>query len=91
MTQSQDLTLDLTAREIADGIRPARFSMQSVVAESIRRAEIAQARLNPFTLIRAGQAILPGPRGGPPHEGCQACPCGHADGPLGEASAAPFQ
>ncbi|GAA4492700.1 amidase [Gluconacetobacter tumulicola] len=49
--------LDLTAREIADGIRTARFSAQSVVAESIRRAEIAQARLNPFTLIRAGQAM----------------------------------
>lgn len=49
--------LDLSAREIADGIRTARFSAQSVVAESIRRAGIVQAALNPFTLIRAEQAM----------------------------------
>ncbi|MBB2198489.1 amidase [Gluconacetobacter sp. 1c LMG 22058] len=49
--------LDLAARDIARGIRAARFSAQSVVAESIRRAELAQAALNPFTLIRARQAM----------------------------------
>ncbi|MBB2205814.1 amidase [Gluconacetobacter takamatsuzukensis] len=49
--------LDLPAREIANGIRAGRFSAQSVVAESLRRAEIAQATLNPFTLIRTGQAM----------------------------------
>ncbi|MBM9402105.1 amidase [Gluconacetobacter azotocaptans] len=49
--------LDLPAREIARGVRAATFSAESIVAESIRRARSIEATLNPFTLIRAAQAM----------------------------------
>lgn len=49
--------LDLTAPEIARGIVAGDFSARSVVAESLDRAERAQARFHPFTLIRTEQAM----------------------------------
>ncbi|GBQ85647.1 amidase [Gluconacetobacter johannae DSM 13595] len=68
--------LDLTAREIARGIRTSAFSAESVVAESIRRARIVEGALNPFTLIRAAQAMEAARRAD------QAVADGAATGPL---------
>jgi Asp-tRNA(Asn)/Glu-tRNA(Gln) amidotransferase A subunit family amidase len=49
--------LDLPATEIASGIREGRFTSESVVAESIRRAKAVSATLNPFAVIREEQAL----------------------------------
>ncbi|NRP71539.1 Acylamidase [Ensifer psoraleae] len=49
--------LDLPAREIARGIRDRRFTAESVVSESIRRAKAVSAALNPFVIIREEQAL----------------------------------
>lgn len=49
--------LDLPATEIASGIRHGHFTSESVVLESIRRARDVSAKLNPFTVIREGQAL----------------------------------
>jgi len=49
--------LDLTAMEIAAGIRDRQFSCEEIVSESIRRAKRAQAKFNAFTTIREKQAL----------------------------------
>jgi Asp-tRNA(Asn)/Glu-tRNA(Gln) amidotransferase A subunit family amidase len=49
--------LDLTADEIANGIRSGAFSAEAVVAESIRRARAVNKTLNPFAVIREDQAL----------------------------------
>ncbi|PKA42645.1 amidase [Rhizobium sullae] len=49
--------LDLPAAAIATGIRQGRFTSESVVAESIRRAKAVCETLNPFTIIREEQAL----------------------------------
>lgn len=49
--------LDLPAMEIANGIRKALFTSESVVAESLRRAKAVCETLNPFTVIREDQAL----------------------------------
>lgn len=49
--------LDLPATEIATGIREGRFSAESVVAESLARAETVNRTLNAFTLIRTEAAL----------------------------------
>jgi Asp-tRNA(Asn)/Glu-tRNA(Gln) amidotransferase A subunit family amidase len=49
--------LDLSAANIARGIRARRFLTKDVVAESLRRAESLVEPLNPFTVIRKKQAI----------------------------------
>lgn len=49
--------LDLPARHIAAGIRDGRFSAESVIAESLRRAEAVNRTLNAFTLLRTDAAL----------------------------------
>lgn len=49
--------LDLPATGIASGIRTGAFSAETVVAESLRRAEAAAAAFNPFVLIRGEKAL----------------------------------
>lgn len=49
--------LDLPATDIAGGIRAGAFRCEDVVAESIRRAKVVQATLNPFTIIREEEAL----------------------------------
>ena len=49
--------LDLTAREIAAGIREGLFTAEAVMTESLRRARETQAELNAFALLREAQAM----------------------------------
>ncbi|MGO4620595.1 amidase [Ensifer sp. 2TAB8] len=49
--------LDLSATEIAAGIRARHFSAEAVVVESLRRAKIVNAELNAFTLLREEAAV----------------------------------
>lgn len=49
--------LDLPATRIAAEIRAGRFSAETVVAESLRRARAAAAAFNPFTVIREDKAM----------------------------------
>ena len=50
--------LDLPATEIAAGIRGGAFTVETVVAESLRRAKIVNEVLNAFTLLREEQALV---------------------------------
>ncbi len=56
-TSTVEHPLDLPACEIARGIREQRFSAESVVAESIRRAKAVSSVLNPFVVIREEGAL----------------------------------
>lgn len=49
--------LDLTAAEIAAGIRTRRFSAEAVVAESLKRGRVVNETLNAFTLLREDAAL----------------------------------
>ena len=49
--------LDLPATEIANGLRKALVTSESVIAESVRRARAVCETLNPFTVIREDQAL----------------------------------
>lgn len=49
--------LDLTAREIAAGVRGGSFSALEIVQESLRRAHATQASCNAFALIRDQEAL----------------------------------
>lgn len=49
--------LDLSATQIAAGIRTGLFSAEAIMAESIRRAKAIAGPLNPFVLIREEQAL----------------------------------
>lgn len=50
--------LDLPADQIGAGVREGRFSAETVIAESLRRARIVNDRLNAFTLLREKAAML---------------------------------
>lgn len=50
--------LDLTAREIAAGVRAGRFSAVEVMEESLRRARATQGAFNAFALIRDEAALV---------------------------------
>jgi amidase/aspartyl-tRNA(Asn)/glutamyl-tRNA(Gln) amidotransferase subunit A len=56
-TTTEPHPLDLPATGIADGIRAGRFTAETVVAESIRRARAVSPLLNPFAVIREEQAL----------------------------------
>lgn len=56
-TTTEPHPLDLPATGIADGIRTGRFTAETVVAESIRRARAVSPLLNPFAVIREEQAL----------------------------------
>jgi Asp-tRNA(Asn)/Glu-tRNA(Gln) amidotransferase A subunit family amidase len=49
--------LDLPATEIAEGVRSGRLKAVDLMAESLRRAHIAQDAANCFALIREDQAM----------------------------------
>jgi Asp-tRNA(Asn)/Glu-tRNA(Gln) amidotransferase A subunit family amidase len=49
--------LDLPALEIAEGVRSGRFKAADIMAESLRRARIAQDATNCFALIREDRAM----------------------------------
>jgi Asp-tRNA(Asn)/Glu-tRNA(Gln) amidotransferase A subunit family amidase len=49
--------LDLTAREIAAGVRAGRFSAVEIMQESLRRARATQEAFNAFALIREEAAL----------------------------------
>lgn len=56
-TVSDAHPLDLPAPDIAAGIRAGRFTAETVVGESLRRAGIVNEALNAFTLLRAEEAL----------------------------------
>ena len=49
--------LDLPALQIAEGIRSGRFTAETVVTESLRRAKIVNGALNAFTTLREDAAL----------------------------------
>lgn len=49
--------LDLSVRDIAEGVREGRFSAVEIVSESLRRAHVVQDTCNAFVVIRDEQAL----------------------------------